>query len=421
MNVLIVADKKDVSIYKAVVKSSATATYLGAVSVVNQKFIANIKDKYHPHCIIFDTTVKKQKDINLPSVIEYISLYYAYIKIIVFTSPDDAEEYRGAYTVIKHQISNVQLIDLLDDVAKNLGNNSTLNISGDGSGITERLDTKISEDNLSSEPSPLPQIPINNYVKKKKSDSKAFFVIIVIATAVICSFFTALICLSFTKSNTTAPIVSSTDEIKIISTAADITSKGVAELETISPPPPQTEPSVTEASEDAKISVVPGTSADVTEPTTTQRTTAQATTVPATTQPAPQNESKNPSSSSNNKSDKVEQETTRVLPGQTYVINNNGSMPTANGNKNNSSGIISVDSITMSQQEITLDKNSQFKLNATISPANSTNKIPLWSSSDTSVATVADDGIVTAHNTGTAVITASCGGKRAACYVYVGE
>lgn len=418
MNVLIVADKKDVSIYKAVVKSSATATYLGAVSVVNQKFLANIKDKFHPHCIIFDTTVKKQKDINLPSVIEYISLYYAYIKTIVFTSPDDAEEYRGAYTVIKHQISNVQLIDLLDDVAKNLGNNSTLNISDDGSGITERLDTKISEDNLSSEPSPLPQIPINNYVKKKKSDSKAFIVIIIIATAVICSFITALICLSFTKSNT-APIVSSTDEVKIISTAADIASKVVTELETTSPP--QTEPSVTEASEDAKISVEPDTSADVTEPATTQRTTVQATTVPTTTQPVSQNENKSSTSSSNNKSDKVEQGTTRVLPGQTYVINNNGSIPTANGNKNNSSGIIPVDSITMSQQEVSLDKNSQFKLNATISPDNSTNKIPVWSSSDTSVATVAEDGIVTAHNTGSAVITASCGGKRAACYVYVGE
>lgn len=60
-------------------------------------------------------------------------------------------------------------------------------------------------------------------------------------------------------------------------------------------------------------------------------------------------------------------------------------------------------------------------LTATLTPANTTYDTVTWSSSDTSVATVDDDGEVTAVHTGTAVITATTerGGFSDSCTVTV--
>ena len=82
--------------------------------------------------------------------------------------------------------------------------------------------------------------------------------------------------------------------------------------------------------------------------------------------------------------------------------------------------IISVTSITLSAQSLTLEVGGSEQLTATVLPANADNKAVSWSSSNQAVATVAD-GLVTAVKKGSATITVKTadGGKTATCAVTV--
>lgn len=79
-----------------------------------------------------------------------------------------------------------------------------------------------------------------------------------------------------------------------------------------------------------------------------------------------------------------------------------------------------VETITLAETEIELEKNRTKTLTATISPAEADDQRIVWDSTDKSVATVDENGVVTAvSNTGTATITATTvdGGKVAECKV----
>ncbi len=79
-----------------------------------------------------------------------------------------------------------------------------------------------------------------------------------------------------------------------------------------------------------------------------------------------------------------------------------------------------VETITLAETEIELEKNRTKALTATISPANADDQRIVWDSTDKSVATVDENGVVTAvSNTGTATITATTvdGNKVAECKV----
>ena len=65
-----------------------------------------------------------------------------------------------------------------------------------------------------------------------------------------------------------------------------------------------------------------------------------------------------------------------------------------------------VSSIVLSETEITLNEGESAKLFATVSPDNANNKSVIWTSSDETVATVSQDGRVTANSKGKAYITA---------------
>lgn len=72
--------------------------------------------------------------------------------------------------------------------------------------------------------------------------------------------------------------------------------------------------------------------------------------------------------------------------------------------------IIAVTGVTVSPESDTISLAStppQITCTATVAPADATNKNVAWSSSDTAVATVDDDGVVTALAIGTATITAT--------------
>ena len=85
-------------------------------------------------------------------------------------------------------------------------------------------------------------------------------------------------------------------------------------------------------------------------------------------------------------------------------------------------GNIPVTQITLDTTTASLEVGKTTTLTATVEPSDATNKSVTWTSSDTSVATVAPDGTVTAVKAGTAAITATAEGdnsKFATCTVTV--
>ncbi|MBR5063301.1 MAG: Ig-like domain-containing protein, partial [Bacteroidales bacterium] len=84
-------------------------------------------------------------------------------------------------------------------------------------------------------------------------------------------------------------------------------------------------------------------------------------------------------------------------------------------------GITSVTSVNLNKVSITLNAGDTETLTATVSPSSATSKAITWSSGDTGVATVNDNGKVTAVAAGTTIIvaTAQTGGKTAVCTVTV--
>lgn len=68
---------------------------------------------------------------------------------------------------------------------------------------------------------------------------------------------------------------------------------------------------------------------------------------------------------------------------------------------------IPVTGISLNETELSLTEDEQFQIIATVKPTNATNKEVAWSSSDENVATVDENGVVTAVEAGVATITAT--------------
>ena len=80
-----------------------------------------------------------------------------------------------------------------------------------------------------------------------------------------------------------------------------------------------------------------------------------------------------------------------------------------------------VESITLNRNELSLEKEENAYLRATVSPSNATDKTINWTSSEPAVVSVNQNGAVTAHKPGSAIITATDGTGRisASCVVTV--
>ena len=76
-------------------------------------------------------------------------------------------------------------------------------------------------------------------------------------------------------------------------------------------------------------------------------------------------------------------------------------------------------SVTLNKESMTLTKGEEGKLTAKVYPEDTTDPNIVWKSDNEKVATVDNDGMVTAVNVGTANITATCGNASATCKVTV--
>ena len=80
---------------------------------------------------------------------------------------------------------------------------------------------------------------------------------------------------------------------------------------------------------------------------------------------------------------------------------------------------VPVTSIRLDKNSISLTEGDSYQLKATVSPSNATNKTVTWSSSNSSVTTVDNNGNVKAIKAGNATITAKSGSVSATCSVTV--
>lgn len=80
---------------------------------------------------------------------------------------------------------------------------------------------------------------------------------------------------------------------------------------------------------------------------------------------------------------------------------------------------VAVTSVAVSPKTLNLEVGQTGTLTATVKPDNATNKTVTWTTSNDKVATVDNNGVVTAVGKGTATITAAADGKTATCTVTV--
>ncbi len=99
-----------------------------------------------------------------------------------------------------------------------------------------------------------------------------------------------------------------------------------------------------------------------------------------------------------------------------FVLTNND-----NGSKDSSSDVVSVKTVGLDRTDISLEVGKSTTLSPTVRPTNATNKAVTWSSSNSAVATVDDNGKVTAVSAGSASIIVKTvdGEKTASCRVTV--
>lgn len=82
---------------------------------------------------------------------------------------------------------------------------------------------------------------------------------------------------------------------------------------------------------------------------------------------------------------------------------------------------VALESVSISPRTLTLVKGEKEKMSVVLYPSSASEQSVVWSSSNTSVATVSPEGVVTASEVGTSTITvkANDGGKTATCLVTV--
>lgn len=133
LNILLVCSKVDRSTYESVINAAPNTNLLGCISHIKDGFIAEVKEKYHPHIIVWVSGAKLSCEQSELELIESIRDNYDYIRVIYFTGE---QEYKavsgnlndiGIYDVIDRNITNLEFNYLLENPITSKADEDTFN------------------------------------------------------------------------------------------------------------------------------------------------------------------------------------------------------------------------------------------------------------------------------------------------------
>ena len=387
MNILIIADKKTSKEYTELLKATPNINLLGVVNFINSiDSVKSLRQKYNPLGLLVDTSVR-HKGIDISLLIKSLQKVFNQSRILLFASNDENELFNdfGLYGVIGNTITSIQF----NEVIKSFVNN-------------EDIDTSV-----------ISQEQTDRYIKrntKAKTSlvNKKIIPIILIALVII-----LLIVCFVLKNNDSVDNLSIPDEATITSTSTIPTEEKTTISSVIETYTSNSEKYVTNNQVIVNTTTIPPS----TVPTTTKIITTQPTTKKVV-QKKRKKKSSNSNSSSNNNASNVPVQT--QPPVTKRIVKKKPKTQTQikidYGNNNWSNNGKVETSISLSYYSKTLEVADSVTITATVTPKR---KKVHWSSSNTSVATVNNNGYVKAKNVGTATITATADGKSATCTIYV--
>ena len=383
MNILIIADKKTSKEYTELLKATPNINLLGVVNSINSiDSVKSLRQKYNPLGLLVDTSVR-HKGIDISLLIKSLQKVFNQSRILLFASNDEIELFNdfGLYGVIGNTITSIQF----NEVIKSFVNN-------------EDIDTSV-----------ISQEQTDRYIKrntKAKTSlvNKKIIPIILIALVII-----LLIVCFVLKNNDSVDNLSTPDEATITSTSTIPTEEKITVSSVIETYTSNSEKYVTNNRVIVNTTTIPLS----TVPTTTKIITTQPTTKKVVQRKRKKKSSNSNSSSNNNASNVPVQTQPRIVKKkpktQTQIKIDYGNNNWSNNGK--------VDtSISLSYYSKTLEVADSVTITATVTPKR---KKVNWSSSNTSVATIKQNGYVKARKVGTATITATADGKSATCTIYV--
>lgn len=386
MNILIIADKKTSKEYTELLKATPNINLLGVVNSINSiDSVKSLRQKYNPLGLLVDTSVR-HKGIDISLLIKSLQKVFNQSKLLLFASNDEIELFNdfGLYGVIGNTITSIQF----NEVIKSFVNN-------------EDIDTSV-----------ISQEQTDRYIKrntKAKTSlvNKKIIPIILIALVII-----LLIVCFVLKNNDSVDNLSTPDEATITSTST-IPTEEKTTVSSVIENTSNSEKYVTNNQVIVNTTTIPPS----TVPTTTKIITTQPTTKKVV-QKKRKKKSSNSNSSSNNNASNVPVQT--QPPVTKRIVKKKPKTQTQikidYGNNNWSNNGKVETSISLSYYSKTLEVADSVTITATVTPKR---KKVHWSSSNTSVATIKQNGYVKARKVGTATITATADGKSATCTIYV--
>lgn len=386
MNILIIADKKTSKEYTELLKATPNINLLGVVNSINSiDSVKSLRQKYNPLGLLVDTSVR-HKGIDISLLIKSLQKVFNQSRILLFASNDEIELFNdfGLYGVIGNTITSIQF----NEVIKSFVNN-------------EDIDTSV-----------ISQEQTDRYIKrntKAKTSlvNKKIISIILIALVII-----LLIVCFVLKNNDSVDNLSTPDEATITSTST-IPTEEKTTVSSVIENTFNSEKYVTNNQVIVNTTTIPPS----TVPTTTKIITTQPTTKKVV-QKKRKKKSSNSNSSSNNNASNVPVQTqppvTKRIVKKKPKTQTQIKIDYGNNNWSNNGKVDT--SISLSYYSKTLEVADSVTITATVTPRR---KKVHWSSSNTSVATIKQNGYVKAKNVGTATITATADGKSATCTIYV--
>lgn len=386
MNILIIADKKTSKEYTELLKATPNINLLGVVNSINSiDSVKSLRQKYNPLGLLVDTSVR-HKGIDISLLIKSLQKVFNHSRLLLFASNDEIELFNdfGLYGVIGNTITSIQF----NEVIKSFVNN-------------EDIDTSV-----------ISQEQTDRYIKrntKAKTSlvNKKIIPIILIALVII-----LLIVCFVLKNNDSVDNLSTPDEATITSTST-IPTEEKTTVSSVIENTSNSEKYVTNNQVIVNTTTIPLS----TVPTTTKIITTQPTTKKVV-QRKRKKKSSNSNSSSNNNASNVPVQT--QPPVTKRIVKKKPKTQTQikidYGNNNWSNNGKVETSISLSYYSKTLEVADSVTITATVTPRR---KKVHWSSSNTSVATIKQNGYVKAKKVGTATITATADGKSATCTIYV--